>query len=66
MANIPRSAKSAGDWTTNDLLDYNITVSSQTPDESYGQPLPTIASLSSLDPNLVYGTLNTQGVTSLL
>jgi hypothetical protein len=62
MANLIRSAKSGSDWTTNDLLAYNIRVSSQSPDEFYGQPLPTVASLSSLDPNLLSGTLGTQGL----
>jgi len=62
MANLIRSAKSGNDWTTNDLLAYNIRVSSQTPDKFYGQPLPTVASLSSLDPNLLSGTLGTQGL----
>ena len=64
MANryLIRSAKSGNDWTTNDLLAYNIKVSSQSPDKFYGQPLPPVESLSSIDPNLLAGTLGTQGV----
>jgi len=62
MANLIRSAKSGSDWTTNDLLAYNISVSSQSPNNFYGQPLPTVESLSSLDPNLLSGTLDTQGL----
>jgi hypothetical protein len=55
--------KSGSDWTTSDLVAYNISVSSQTPDKFYGQSLPTIASLSSsLDPNLLSGTLDTDGL----
>jgi hypothetical protein len=62
MAYLFRIAKSGSDWTTNELLAYNIRVSSQSPDSFYGQPLPTVASLSSLDPNLLSGTLGTQGL----
>ena len=62
MANLIRSAKSGSDWTTNDLLAYNIRVSPQSPDKFYDQPLPTVGSLSSLDPNLLSGTLGTQGL----
>jgi hypothetical protein len=62
MASIIRSAKSGSDWTTNDLLAYNIRVSSQSPDEFYGVPLPTGADLSTLDPHLVSGTLSTEGL----
>ena len=62
MANLIRSAKSGSDWTTNDLLAYNIRVSSQIPDKFYGIPLPTVADLSTLDRHLVSGTLSTQGL----
>ena len=63
MANLIRSAKSGNDWTTNDLLAYNIKVSSQSPDKFYGQSLPTVESLSSsIDPNLLTGTLGTKGL----
>ena len=62
MANFIRSSKSGCDWTTNDLMAYNIRVSSQSPDNFYGQPLKTVESLSNLDPNLLSGTLGTQGL----
>ena len=32
------------------------------PDKFYSQPLPTVASLTSLDPNILSGTLGTQGL----
>ena len=60
MAHLIRSAKSGSDWTTNELLAYNIRVSSQTPHSFYGIPLPPVASLN--DPDLVSGTLSTQGL----
>lgn len=62
MANLIRSSKSGSKWTTHDLEAYNIRVSSQSPANFYGQPLPPVESLSSLDPNLLSGTLHTQGV----
>jgi hypothetical protein len=57
-----RSAKSGSDWTQNDLLAYNIKLSSQSPLSFYGNPLPPVGSLNNLDPNLVSGTLSTQGL----
>jgi hypothetical protein len=36
----------------NELLAYNIRVSSQTPHGFYGIPLPPVASLNDLDPDL--------------
>jgi hypothetical protein len=62
MANLIRSAKSGSDWTMNDLLSYNIRVSSQSPDRFYGAPLPTVSGLSSLNPHLLSGTLSTAGL----
>ncbi|KAF8224599.1 hypothetical protein L208DRAFT_1409990 [Tricholoma matsutake] len=62
MANLIRSAKSGSDWTAHDLLAYNIKVSPQSPDRFYGTPLPTVASLSKIDPDLLSGTLSTQGL----
>jgi hypothetical protein len=61
MANLIRSAKSCSDWTTNELLAYNIRVSTQTSYGFYGQPVPTVASLS-CDRYLLSGTLETQGL----
>jgi len=43
-------------------LAYNIRVSSQSPDQFYGQPLPTVEGLSGIDSNLLSGTLDTQGL----
>src|ERR1700761_838218 len=62
MATLPRSAKSSSDWTTNELLAYNITVSFQPPEKFYDKPLPDVESLATLyglDPNLLYGSLYT-------
>ncbi|KAF8476649.1 hypothetical protein DFH94DRAFT_672287 [Russula ochroleuca] len=55
MANTIRSAKDGKDWTSNELLAYNITVSYESPDTFYGMPLPTVESLG-LDPNLLSGS----------
>lgn len=41
---------------------YNTTVSLQSPEIFYGQPLPSIESLSMLDPHLVSGTFATEGL----
>jgi hypothetical protein len=46
----------------NDLLAYNIRVSSQSPQNFYSIPLPPVASLNDLDPDLVSGTLSMQGL----
>jgi hypothetical protein len=62
MANLIRTAKSGSNWTTNDLLDYNIKVSSLSAEHFYGQPLPTVESLNSVDPKLFSGTLGTEGL----
>jgi hypothetical protein len=62
MANLVRSAKSGSEWTTNDLLAYNITVSSQPPEIFYGQPLPPTENLNKLDPYLISSTLGTRGL----
>ena len=62
MVDLIRSPKSSSDWTTHELLAYNIRVSSQTPDQFYGRPLPTATRLSSLDPHLLSGTLSTEGL----
>jgi len=64
MTDLIRTAKSGSDWTTNNLWDYNIRVSSQSADQFYGQPLPTVESLSSIDPNLLSGTIGTRGLSN--
>jgi hypothetical protein len=40
MANLTRSAKSGSEWTTNELLAYNISVVEQDQDTFFGRPLP--------------------------
>ena len=62
MVSIYRHAKCGKDWTMNDLQAYNITVSSQSPYQFYGKPLPKVKSLTSIDPNLLSGTLGTPGL----
>jgi len=44
MANLIRSARSCREWTTNDLVAYNITIESQDVPTFFGQPeLPQLA-----------------------
>jgi len=57
MANIIRSAKPGSDWSTNDLVAYNITIQMQTVVDFFGHELSPIDHLdpnlfSSFDPNL--------------
>jgi hypothetical protein len=60
MANIIRSAKSGSDWTTNELLAYNITVDPLSSRDFFGfQPSST---LNQLDPKFVSGTLQSEGL----
>ena len=49
MANLIRSAKSGNDWSTNELLAYNITVQRQDVSDFFGHEL---GSIDHLDPNL--------------
>ena len=62
MATLPRFAKSGSDWITNDLLAYNIIVSSQIPETFYDEALPAVASLTGVDRYLLYGSPYTQGL----
>ena len=62
MATLPRFAKSGSDWITNDLLAYNIIVSSQIPETFYDEALPAVASLTGVDRYLLYGSPHTQGL----
>jgi hypothetical protein len=50
MANFIRSAKSGSDWSTNELLAYNISVQRQNPTDFFGRELGPI---DHLDPNLL-------------
>jgi hypothetical protein len=43
-------------------LAYNINLSATDPPQFYGSAGPALTSLSRLDPNLLSGTLNTQGL----
>src|SRR5258708_17122955 len=60
MANFIRRAKPGSDWTANELLAYNIQVHSQSAENFFNHPLPT---LDGIDPLLVSGTHNTEGLT---
>jgi len=50
MANVIRSAKSGSDWSANELIAYNITVSSLPPTEFFSTPDP---SLDGIDPAIL-------------
>ncbi|KIJ15760.1 hypothetical protein PAXINDRAFT_176326 [Paxillus involutus ATCC 200175] len=50
MANLIRTAKSGSDWTANELLAYNITVSSVLPGQFFLTPDP---SLDNIDPAIL-------------
>lgn len=50
MANAIRSAKSGSDWTDNELIAYNITVSSSSPRDFFPAPNP---SLDHIDPDIL-------------
>ena len=50
MANIFRLAKSGSDWTSNELLAYNITIERQDALRFFGHDLGTI---DHLDPDLL-------------
>lgn len=50
MANLIRSAKSSRDWTENELLSYNITISSPPPNEFFPIPDP---SFNHIDPAIL-------------
>jgi len=50
MANLIRSAKSGSDWTANELIAYNIAISSLRPDQFFPTPDP---SLDHIDPAIL-------------
>ena len=50
MTNLIRSAKSGSDWTDNELMAYNIAVTSISPDKFFPTPEP---SLSLIDPAIL-------------
>ena len=58
MANLVRSAKSGNDWTSNDLLAYNIEVYSQSSDMFFGYKPKTIP--TTIDPDFLTATVPPQ------
>lgn len=50
MANVARSAKSASEWTNKELIAYNITIASISPDKFFPNPDP---SLDHIDPAIL-------------
>ena len=54
MATITRSAKSSSNWTENELIAYNITISSLSPDKFFPTPDPP---LNDIDPAILNSSL---------
>ena len=50
MANVIRAAKSSGDWTSNELIAYNIIVTSSSPRDFFSAP---DLSLDQIDPDIL-------------
>jgi hypothetical protein len=60
MANLIRSPKSGSDWTTNELIAYNITVTTQSPREFFlRNPEPPLVDL---DPSLIDSPVDAENV----
>ncbi|KAH9026747.1 hypothetical protein EDB85DRAFT_161849 [Lactarius pseudohatsudake] len=59
MANLIRSPKSGSDWTTNELIAYNITVTTWSPQQFHWYPKP---SLVGLDPALIDSAVDAENV----
>ncbi|KAH9003456.1 hypothetical protein EDB86DRAFT_3062906 [Lactarius hatsudake] len=59
MANLIRSPKSGSDWTTNELIAYNITVTTWSPQQFHWYPKP---SLVGLDPTLIDSAVDAENV----
>jgi len=57
MAEIIRSAKSGSEWTTNELIAYNIKIVPQPPEQFFGTAAQV--SLASLDPLIITGSTDT-------
>jgi hypothetical protein len=54
MANLFQSPKSCKDWTTNDLIAYNITVTAQSPQQFFLQnPEPPLTNTNIVHPSLI-------------
>ncbi|KAG2355356.1 hypothetical protein BDR07DRAFT_1426395 [Suillus spraguei] len=59
-ARLIRSAKSGSDWTFNDLMAYNITVTPQSPEQFFRQNHGT--PLGGVDPSLLNPSLNDENI----
>ncbi|KAG2359180.1 hypothetical protein BDR07DRAFT_1361387 [Suillus spraguei] len=59
-ARLIRSAKSGSDWTFNDLMAYNITVTPQSPEQFFRQNHGT--PLEGVDPSLLNPSLNDENI----
>ena len=60
MANLIRSPKSGSDWTTNELIAYNITVTAQSPQEFFRRS--TEPPLVGVDSSLIDSAVDTDNV----
>jgi len=59
MANLIRSPKSGSDWTTSELIAYNIIVTTRTPHEFFlRNPTPLVG----LDPSLINSAVDAENV----
>ncbi|KAG2352729.1 hypothetical protein BDR07DRAFT_1436306 [Suillus spraguei] len=59
-ARLIRSAKSGSDWTFNDLMAYNITVTPQSPEQFFRQDHGT--PLEGVDPSLLNSSLDDENI----
>ncbi|KAG2356472.1 hypothetical protein BDR07DRAFT_1423149 [Suillus spraguei] len=59
-ARLIRSAKSGSDWTFNDLMAYNITVTPQSPEQFFRQNHGML--LEGVDPSLLNPSLNDENI----
>ncbi|KAG2352559.1 hypothetical protein BDR07DRAFT_835242 [Suillus spraguei] len=59
-ARLIRSAKSGSDWTLNDLMAYNITVTPQSPEQFFRQNHGTL--LEGVDPFLLNSSLDDENI----
>ncbi|KAG2367865.1 hypothetical protein BDR07DRAFT_1605858 [Suillus spraguei] len=59
-ARLIRSAKSGSDWTFNDLMAYNITVTPQSPEQFFRQNHGTL--LEGVDPSLLNSSLDDENI----
>ncbi|KAG2353871.1 hypothetical protein BDR07DRAFT_1431624 [Suillus spraguei] len=63
-ARLIRSAKSGSDWTFNDLMAYNITVTPQSPEQFFRQNNGTL--LEGVDPSLLNPSLNDKNISDAI